>query len=70
MPLIIPGLLETKIKLYIEFIPYSIWSKGDINPLKENELHKKALVRNFTMNMGEMPDVSVLINLIDGIVGE
>lgn len=70
MPLIIPGLLETKIKLYLEFIPYSIWSKGYINPLKENELHKKALVTNFTMNMGEMPDVSVLINLIDGIVGE
>ena len=70
MPLIIPGLLETKLKFYLEVIPYSIWRKGNINPLKENELHKEAFLTNFTMNMGEMPDVSALINLIDGIVGK
>ena len=69
MPLFIPGLLETKVKLYLEFIPYSIWRKGDINPLKEYELHEEALVKEFTINMGEMPDISVLIELIDGIVG-
>ena len=69
-PLFIPGILETKIEFYLEFIPYSIWSKGKINPLKENELHKEASLTNFTMNMGDMPDVSLLINLIDGIVGK
>ena len=70
MPFNFPGIIETKIKFYLEFIPYSIWSKGKINPLKENKLHKGAFVPNFTMNMGENPDVSPLINLIDGIVGE
>lgn len=69
MPLFIPGLLETNLKLYLEFIPYSIWKKGPINPLKEKELHHDAIMKDFTMNMGEMPDISQLISLIDGIIG-
>lgn len=65
----IPGLLKTNLELYLEFIPYCIWSRGDINPLKEKELHKEAWVNHFTIQMGEMPDISALVELIDGIVG-
>lgn len=68
MPLNIPGFIESKVKLYLEYIPYKVWSKGRINPLKENELHKEALVKKFTMQMGEKPELKELFDYITGII--
>ena len=55
MPLNIPGFFETNVKLYLEYIPYKVWSKGKINPLKEMDMHKEAFVNQFTMQMGDKP---------------
>lgn len=69
MPLGIPGIMEAKTKVYMEFLPYSIWKKGKINPLKSPEMHKQNFQRNINMNMGNMPDISELLKVIDGMFG-
>lgn len=68
MPLSIPGWLESNVKVYLEYIPYSIWKKGRINPLKEKVLHWESSLTQFTMKMGENPDLTELMNLISGII--
>lgn len=68
MPLSIPGVLETNLKVYLEYLPYSIWNKGRINPLKEKELHEDSSLTEFTIKMGENPDLTELQNLISGII--
>ena len=68
MPLNIPGFFESNVKLYLEYIPYKIWSRGKINPLKEKEMHQEALIHEFTMQMGESPDLKELLNYVNGII--
>lgn len=67
MPLNIPGFIESNVKLYLEFIPYKVWSKGKINPLKEKDMHKEAFVNQFTMQMGDKPELKELLDYIAGI---
>lgn len=67
-PLNIPGFFESNVILYLEYIPYKVWSKGEINPLKEKELHKELLVKKFTMQMGDKPELKELIDYITGII--
>ena len=69
LPLSIPGIIETKAQIYLEFIPYRIWSKGLINPLKANIIHQEAKMDRFTMHMGDNPDISEIIKVIDGLFG-
>lgn len=68
MPLSIPGIFESNVSLYLEFIPYRIWSKGKINPLKEKDAHKEAFTHKFTMQMGEEPDLKEFLSYITGII--
>lgn len=65
----IPGYLKSNVKLYLEYIPYTIWSKGKINPLNEKILHGDALEEQFTIDMGENPDITELYDYIKGVVG-
>lgn len=67
MPLQFLGL--NKAHIYLEFIPYSIWKLGKINPMKCADLHKQNLQKNLTLNMGETPDISELLKVIDGMFG-
>lgn len=69
MPLGIPGLLEAEAKVYMEFIPYSIWKKGKINPLNSKELHKQNFQRNMKMNLGKLTGLSEFIEVVDGMFG-
>lgn len=69
MPLNIPGILKSNVNLYLEIMPYKLWSKGKINPLKEKEFHEQYFQPQIRMNMGEMPDVSELLKVIDGMIG-
>lgn len=69
MPLSIPGIYEANAKVYMEFLPYSIWKKGKINPLNSKELHKQNFLGNIKMNMGDRPDISELLKVIDGMFG-
>ena len=69
-PLSIPGIIKSKAQIYLEFIPYRIWSKGLINPLKAKSLHQEeGNVRKLSINMGEKPDISEIISVIDGLYG-
>ena len=68
MPLNIPGFFESNVKLYLECIPYRVWSKGKINPLKEKDMHKDALVDQFTIQMGDKPELKELLDYITGII--
>ena len=68
MPLNIPGFFESNVKLYLEYIPYKVWSKGKINPLKEKDMHKEAFVNQFTMQMGDKPELKELLDYIAGII--
>ena len=69
-PLSIPGVFKSKAQIYLEFIPYRIWSKGSINPLKAKSLHQEdGSTRKLSINMGEKPDISEIINVIDGLYG-
>lgn len=68
-PLTIPGLIKSKASIYLEFIPYRMWNKGSINPLRAKSIHQEANMKKFTINMGEKPDISEIINVIDGLYG-
>ena len=70
LPLSIPGIIHSNKSIYLEFIPYRIWSKGLINPLKAKSIHQEAKNKEFTMNMGENLDISEIINVIDGLYGK
>lgn len=69
LPLSIPGFIKSKASIYLEFIPYRIWNKGPINPLKAKSIHQEANNKMFTINMGEKPDISEIIYVIDGLYG-
>ncbi len=61
-----------KAQIYFEVIPYSIWKLGKINPQKSAELHRQIFQskkQKIKMNMGEMPDISELLKVIDGMYG-
>lgn len=68
MPLNIPGFFESNVKLYLEYIPYRVWSKGKINPLKEIEMFNGSSKHVFTMQMGERPELKELLDYITGII--
>lgn len=65
-PLNIPGIFETKINLYVEFLTYKQVKDGRINPLEK--IHNS--YDEFTINMGDAPDLSLLIEIAAGIIGE
>lgn len=69
-PLSIPGIINSKKQIYLEIIPYRIWSRGLINPLKAKSLHQEegSIIKR-SINMGEKPDISEIINVIDGLYG-
>ncbi len=69
-PLSISGIFESNMQIYLEFIPYRIWSKGPIDPLKAKSIHQEANFDSITMNIGEKPNISELLNVIDGIYGD
>lgn len=69
-PISIPGIINSNKQIYLEFIPYRIWSKGLINPLKAKSLHQEeGSTRKLSINMGENPDITEIINVIDGLYG-
>lgn len=65
-PLNIPGCIETKLNLYVEFLTYKQIKNGKINPLEK--IHNPC--EEFSINMGESPDVSLLIEIAAGIIGD
>ncbi len=68
MPLNIPGFIESNVKLYLEYIPYKVWSKGKMNPFKEREMFTGGTKHVFTMQMGEKPELKELLDYITGII--
>ena len=68
MPLNIPGFIESNVKLYLEYIPYMVWSKGKMNPFKEREMFTGGTKHVFTMQMGEKPELKELLDYITGII--
>lgn len=63
----IPGFFESNVKIFMEYIPYKVWSKGKINPLKENEIHMASFEPEFTLQMGEAPEMQELLDYLEGI---
>lgn len=69
LPLSIPGLVESKAMVYLEFLPYSIWKQGKINPLNEKEQHQQHFLGNLKLNLGGAPGVAELLQVIEGMFG-
>lgn len=69
LPLNIPGVVESKAMVYLEFLPYSIWKQGKINPLNEKEQHQQHFLGNLKLNLGGAPGVAELLQVVEGMFG-
>lgn len=65
LPLNIPEFFESNIYVYFELLSYSDWKNGRINPLTRKMTNEK---ENISINMGESPDVSELLKVMEGLL--
>ncbi len=65
-PLNFPGIFESKLNLYVEFLTFKQIKNGKINPL--DNIHNP--YDEFSINMGESPDLSLFFEIAAGIMGE